>query len=220
MKKIFITFAVLLTVVFVSNAQLFVGGSLGLSTTGGKEKTGSNSVDKESTFGFEISPKVGYYLSDKFAIGGEVTLGFESEKTPDANGGDDQKDNFFSWGIAPFARYSVAEFGKFSVLLEGGVGIFGGTSKTKLGSQSFDGPSLFGFGVNVTPLLSYSLSDRFNLEMGLNFLNFGFNTWTIKTDGNPDDTKDRTTNFGFGVDTDNVFQADLGAVTIGFIYKF
>ena len=70
-------------------------------------------------------------------------------------------------------------------------------------------------------MLSYSLSDKINLELGLDFMSLDLSrsTRTTKVSGG-DDTKRHSTHFGLGVDSDNVFTGNLGTITIGFIYKF
>ena len=218
MKKTIISFIVFTAIILNSNAQVFIGGDFSTQLSGGKTKSGSNSVDQPSTATFRLSPKVGFFLNDDFAIGAEVLLGIST--TNDKATPTETKTTGASWGIAPFARYSVAEMGKFSVLLEGTAGISGTTTKSKTGSSSVDLPSTLTIGLGVTPMLSYNLSNKINLELGLDFLSFDLSrtTRTTKVSGG-DDIKNHSTNFGLGVDSNNVFTNNLGTVTIGFIFK-
>ena len=219
MKKVIISFVVLVAAICSSNAQVFVGGELGMGFDGGNTKHGSTTVDSPTTFEVRVSPKVGFYLNDNFAIGVEVLLG--TSVYNDKAVSNETKETELEWGIAPFARFSVLEFGKFSVLVEGAAGVYGTSSKTKTGNTTVDLPSTLSVGLNVAPLLSYSLTERINLEMELNFLSLGIGSTTQTTEiSGSDDIKRNETYFGVGVDSNNVFNRNLGAVTIGFIYKF
>ena len=219
MKKVIISFVVLVAAICSSNAQVFVGGELGMGFSGGNTKYGNTTVDSPSTLSVRFSPKVGFYLNDNFAIGVEVLVGTSVENDKAVN--NETKDTELEWGIAPFARLSVLEFGKFSVWFEGAAGVLGTSSKSKTGNTTVDLPSTLSAGLSVAPLLSYSLTERINLEMDLNFLSLGIGTTTRTTKvSGSDDIKRNNTYFGVGVDSNNVFLDDLGAVTIGFIYKF
>jgi hypothetical protein len=219
MKKVIISFVVLVTAICSSNAQVFIGGELGLKFSGGNTKNGSTTIDSPTTFGIRFSPKVGFYLNDKFAIGGEVLLGTSIYNDKAVT--NETTDTEVEWGIAPFVRYSVLEFGKFSVLFEGTAGLYGTSSKSKTGNTTVDLPSTLSVGLIVAPLLSYELTEKISLEMELDFLSLGIvsTTQTTKVSGSSD-IKRNNTYFGVGADSNNVLNSDLGAVTIGFIYKF
>ena len=214
MKKLgLVLFLALATM--VSNAQLFVGGSVGLDLGSDKVKVGSNVTSDLSEFRFGLNPRIGYYVNDKFAIGAMVNLQVRSDKDK-SNSNAEIKNNRLTWGITPFARYSIVEFGKFSVLAEGTLGISGTTSKASTGSVSVKGTPTINYGFNIAPLLSYSLSNRLNLEAALNFLNFGLNG----SSRNNKDTDTKTTSFDFGIGANANNAFNVGAMTVGFIYKF
>ena len=216
MKKFFITAAVVVASVCTVNAQYFVGGSFNIDGKYGKEKKGATSTDNPASFGFKLSPKFGYYLSDKFAIGGKALFGFQAKNNKAAP--NETITTTLSWEISPFARYSVVEIGKFAVVLEGALNFGGSLPKRKYDSKTTDLPSTFSYGIDITPLLTYNLSNKFTLELALDLLSYNIDR-TIKKD-KVNDTKEYSTSFEFGVDSDNVFSGNLGAITIGFIYKF
>ena len=58
----------------IINAQVFVGGDFGINSSKLKAESGSLSFDDSKTFAVYISPKVGFFLSDNFAVG----LGFRN----------------------------------------------------------------------------------------------------------------------------------------------
>ena len=219
MKKVIISFVVLVAAICSSNAQVFVGGELGMGFYGGNTKDGNTTVDSPTTLSMRFSPKVGFYLKDNFAIGAELWLVTNVFNDKAVN--DETKITDLGWGIAPFARYSVFEFGKFSVWFEGAASVYATSSKSKTGDISTDRPSTFTAGLSVAPLLSYSLTERINLEMDLNFLGLGIHSATQTTKvSEGDDIKRNNTSFSFGANSNSVFAGDLGTLTIGFIYKF
>jgi len=74
------------------------------------------------------------------------------------------------------------------------------------------------FGINLVPVLSYNLSERISLEATLNFMNFGWNRTRLTHIDEWRDEKITERGFGIGVNSGNV--VDVGAISIGFIYKF
>ncbi|MDR2087690.1 MAG: hypothetical protein LBP72_11060, partial [Dysgonamonadaceae bacterium] len=110
------------------------------------------------------------------------------------------------WGLAPYARYSFVEFGKFSVWGSAALAFGGGETGVGDNTEKFTA-----FGLDIHPVLKYDLSDKFTLLTNLNFLNIGFTQVNVKDAAT-------VTNFGLGVDAGDV--ATLGAINIGFLYKF
>ena len=190
---------------------------MGLS--GGKDKDASTTVNLPSTFSFSLAPKVGYYLSDDLSVGVEVGLNSRSTKTPKeySGGSDDSKYITSGWDFGVFGRYKVMELNKFSVLLEGSLGIGGTSSKLKTGSSETKGDPTSTFGIAVLPVLEYSLTDKLSLEANLNFLGLGY--WS-ETEKNIDDKKIKYTTNGFGLSVNNGTNSIISSVlSVGLIYK-
>ena len=223
MKRILLIITVLVSTLLTANAQVFVGGGIGIDLVGGKVKSGSNSTDRPSIFVFQIIPKAGYYVSDDFAIGLDVGLMTISVTTPNMMGNDDPVATTTAWQVGAFARYKLVGTEKLSLLLEGGLTIGGLKSKEKVGSNTTDGnPSSF-FTIGVLPVLSYDLSDRLSIEASGDFFRLGFTLHTQK-DANNKDYKQTTNNFGFGVNAINPV-SDLNDVSsslfrVGLVFKF
>jgi len=74
MKKAGIIFITILMYLLAGNAQVFVGGGLRLSFGDGKSSWGSTE-NSGNSFGFNISPQVGYSLNDKSSVGVSGFLG-------------------------------------------------------------------------------------------------------------------------------------------------
>lgn len=198
MKKIFITLILAATTALYTQAQeynWFAGGTIGFDYK--SQGKGSSSTT------FELSPKVGYYLTEKFAAGLMLTLANKS-----SNSGSEwssSSSNTFEWGFSPFARYKLFSKGDFSILAEGGIGVHGTSQK--------DGPKTFGFGIWAAPLLTYKLSPRIDLEVSSGLARFDFSIDSHKNG----DYKSTETTFGFGVDGRDFFKSPY---QIGLIYKF
>ena len=198
MKKIFITLTLAATTVLYTHAQeynWFTGATIGFEY----KSQGSGS----SNTSFEFSPKVGYYLSDKFGAGIMITLANRSSSNDSEWGS--SKSNTFEWGFSPFMRYKLFSKGDFSILSEGGIGVHGTSQK--------DGPKTFGFGIWAAPIITYRLSSRIDLEVSSGLARFDFSIDSHNNGG----YKSTETTFGFGVDSRDFFKSPY---QIGLIYKF
>jgi hypothetical protein len=195
MKKVFLFALVAVLSIASASAQAYIGGSLGFLSSSAKPEGG----EKITSSAFSFAPEVGYSLTEKLDLG--IAVAFGSGKSGDLK--------TTGFGVAPYVRYSLVEFGKFSVLGKASLGIDSETEKDN-GYKT----TLTTFGLNVAPVLKYDLSDHFVLLANLNFLGLGFNQTTEKEG----DAKLTRTGCGLGIDTDNV--ANVGELTIGFAYKF
>lgn len=200
MKKVLLAVA-MVAFALTSNAQLWFGGSLGLGTSSNVTYTTTTVAAPYADcklLSTEFAPKVGFGINDKFSVGATLALGFEKAKDKDDK---DNFDKYFRWSVAPFARYAFAEIGDFSVLAEGTLALGKGkytTGVSGVGETSVDGDMAISF--VVTPVLSYEVSDHFNLEFGMNFLSVGFY------------------HYGEERNAFNLGATSTGA-TLGFIYK-
>lgn len=111
MKKVFLTFALMLTAMAAS-AQFYVGGGVGYSKT----ESGNN----EATV-FSIAPEVGYVINEDWSVG--ATLGFENEE-----------DVSKTFTVEPYVRYTFLKAGNLSLFADGAVGF--GTVKPEGGDNS------------------------------------------------------------------------------------
>jgi hypothetical protein len=191
MKK-FLILAVVAVFAVSANAQYYIGGSIGFAGSTDKPEAG----DKTTTTGFTIAPEFGYSLTEKVDLG--ITLGYSNSK--EKTGDVELKVN--GWEVAPYVRYSLVQFGNFNVLGKAAVSVGGG----KEGEQKNTN-----FGIRIAPIVTYALSDKFDLFTNLNFLGAGFSQVKFK-DANT------VTNYGLLINADDV--ANIGDIQIGFVYKF
>lgn len=124
MKKLVLSLVAVAAIGFTANAQetekptfgfqetnVFVEGNIGFNS-----KNDKNTDKKENVFNF--NPKVGYMLSDKFAVGASFEVGSANTKV---DGTKVSKSNSFYGGV--FGRYYFLELGqRFKTYAEVGVG--------------------------------------------------------------------------------------------------
>ena len=115
------------------------------------------------------------------------------------------------------------------MILEGSIGIGGEQYKGNLtyiesAYRQDLRRSTIGIGVlNVAPVLGFTLSDHFQLEAKLNFLNVGYNIdiidiTDIDTDGG--DIKSKTVKHDLNIGFNSSSILVMSQLTIGVIYKF
>lgn len=165
-----------------ANGDIFISGSLNVSST----KDGDL---KTSSFG--IMPKVGFFVADDIAIGGQV--GFMTSKDEAEN-----KTNTFNVGA--FGRWYGTPASDFSFFAELGVNYR--NSKFTDDATDTDTKSS-GFGIALSPGVSYFISSNFAMEASIAALTY---------DSNKPDEGDSATSFGLN--------ANLTNVSIGLVYKF
>ncbi|MBQ0158679.1 MAG: outer membrane beta-barrel protein [Bacteroidales bacterium] len=172
LKKLFLA-AAFVACSLGANAQIWMGGSLGL----GLFKY--NDADKTQTT-FSIKPEIGYTLNEKWDLG--IGLGFSSISNMDCEKGESQTKIV----VAPYARYTFAQTGKVGFFVDGGVDFGFINDKYDEGEKE----STSDFWVGLRPGLKYAASDKVSIVAHLG--SFGFRS-----------QKDCYSNFGLGLDVDN-----------------
>ena len=136
MKKIIFTFA-LAFIAFASNAQCYLGGTLGLTI-----QSMSVEGETESATAIAIVPEVSYKFNNKWAIG--LNLGIAKSSTSD----------IATITCSPYARFTFAEKGPVNFFAEGVVGYEG---------LSYDDHNLGGVGIALRPGMTIDLSEKIHL---------------------------------------------------------
>jgi outer membrane protein len=193
------------------NAQVFVGGGISANMHTTKYDVGSSNSETIKYHSIGLSPTIGKFLTDKLAIGIEIDLGFDREKTVDVI---EIIDKSFGIGIDPFIRYYALKWNKFTVFGVGNMLFHYSTSSTETGGVKTNAPKNTNLSLYFYPGLSYDITEKLSLETGLNFLNFG---GTFNQQKSADATN-RTSGFYFGAGLSNI--KTLGDISVGAIYKF
>jgi len=189
------------------NAQVFIGGNFGFNTS--NHKTGDG--NKTSNYSLNLSPNIGKFLSEKFAIGAALDISL-SGNTTGVNPENTSKS--YSLGGSLFLRYYAIKWDKFSVFGQGNIGLALSNSRTKVDGSTTDGPKTTELYLSVYPGLSYDISDKLSLQTSLNILSLGYNYTTTKIGSNTGNSS----NFNIGAGLSNI--VSISAITIGAIYKF
>jgi len=137
------------------NAQVYVGGMLGLET----QNKLSDSKGEASGMTFQIKPEIGYWLDENMAVG--ISLGFGT--TDNGNFINPETGSAFSKGkkldksatqftIAPYFRYNVLSFDKVNVFCDGVIGY----TLNQLDSDN----KVSHFGIHVVPGVAVNLNDK------------------------------------------------------------
>lgn len=192
MKKLMLTAAAVFAFGFAnaqegqgfSKGDLFVSGAFGI----GSQKTGDN-----KSSGFEIEPKIGYFLAENIAIGGK--LGYSTFKSE--NGPIETADET-ALTVGAFGRYYATPASQFSLF--GELAVDYSNVDDNLADQQEKQ-----IGVNLGLGLNYFVSKNFSIEA----------TWAglgYTSNDNGGDGADKTNTFGLG--------ADLRSINFGLNYKF
>lgn len=160
MKKLFSLIAVAFVAMSV-NAQVYVGGSLGINAWSSQKNAGDRS---ETTF--TILPEVGYNLNDEWAVG--TVIGYVSDKWVGVNG---ISESAFTFN--PYARYTYLKTGKVSLFVDGGVD-FTTASKADWNELA----------IGLKPGVAVSLSDNISFVSHLGFIGYD----VLNPDGDDNNT--------------------------------
>jgi hypothetical protein len=211
MKKV----SVLISLIFISTlfcqSQFFVGGSISLDGQGGKTEFNDNTDKLNSSFIFNLSPQLGFQISEKMDVGAYLSYGYHhsnSHQDPALIA------NATSMGFRPYLRYYAFTLNKFSVFGEAAL-LFGySLSKSHQGNTDYDDVKNVNIGLNAYPGMAYKINERIELNALISLFSLGVNQNFNKTG----DIKDSNFGFHFGVDMQYILTT--GSISVGAIYRF
>ena len=175
MKKIF-AIALVAMMTLTVNAQVYVGGGVGLLTS---------SYDGNSETYFSILPEIGYNINEDWAVG--IAVGYGEAKSKVNVAGVKVTEKVKTFQIAPYARYTFAKFDKVNLFVDGSVGYK---------HENFAGVKTNTFAVGFKPGVAVNLNDKLSFVAHVGFL--GYENEKIKGD-------DKSTNtFGVALDGSNL----------------
>jgi hypothetical protein len=215
MKKITYLFFLIMVTSAIANAQFFAGGSFSVSTSGGSYENNGTSSDKLSSFYFIFSPKGGYVISENLYVG--AALSFSMWLT-NSNGDPEVINNTLTYGFSPFVRYYAFRYKKFSLFGQGQPELSLSTSKTKTDGTTTEGPKSTTVGFSVFPGMAFDINEKVQLEAFISGFNLSFSHSIVKQDIGGIDYVEKTTNFGFGANLNNIVTS--GSISIGAIIRF
>lgn len=122
MKKVFLTLAVVF-MAMAANAQVWMGGSFGLSST--KENANANPV-----LNYSIAPEAGFSIAPRFDLAVGLKLAGNSYTNDDIHG-IATKYAETAVAIQPYVRYKAISCGKVGFFVDGGFEFGYGVAKIK-----------------------------------------------------------------------------------------
>jgi outer membrane protein len=196
--------------VLAINAQVFIGGNFDASISNRKDLDNSPITTKTTGYSFNVSPTVGKFLSDKVAMGIRIGAGFSLSDDQIIGQNRSNRSKGYNLGASPFVRYYFKKWDKFA-LFETCILGFNYAKSEYFQNGVPDPPSRLNYySIDFHPGISYSLSDKLDLEGEIGFLNLGY-TYTISNRQNI-----RNYSSAFNIAGGSL----LGTITIGAIYKF
>lgn len=199
MKKIALTSFLAVFAVSAANAatNYFVGGSAAIAT------------DNDHDSGLIVAPEFGWKLNSNWDLGLGAHFGYDHKDRVTINGTTGAAEGYY-YGAGAFARYKVGQLGGIKLLLKGSAYVDFETYSPDQG----DSETATSIDVDVTPMITYDISESFTLYANLNFLGVhaGYDFKNDKLGINK--------NWGFaaGADTDDL--ANTSDFQIGFTYNF
>ncbi|RRN78002.1 porin family protein, partial [Pseudoxanthomonas sp. SGD-10] len=174
MRKLLLTLTAIAGLTVAVNAQDFgfkkgdvlVEGSINVESENDK-----NDDDKHNEF--SISPKAGYFLTDKFALG--LALDFYNHKDENSNSGYEEKDSRF--GVGVFGRYYFLELGKrFKTYAEVNAQYLTGEEEYRANSAATVNTAEYnGFALNGGLGANYFVTERIAINVALSNI-IGYNS--------------------------------------------
>ena len=205
MKK-FLLVLVFVALGLVSNAQLFVAGSISANHSSGETVYANHTIDySPKSSGFSITPAVGYMIPGKsYGVGLGLGYAYSSEKK------DLSKDFTNTFDFGPFFRYAYARFDKITLYFDAKIPVSVAKEKEKTGNVTYDADKSFSIGGRLIPGLTYRFSDHilFTTEIGLLSINYNHTKTTT-----PNGTVMKSDDFKLGANTRQI-------ASFGFVYLF
>ena len=180
MKKILMVAAAAMVSLSMS-AQVYVGGSLGMTTS----KLDMGHDNDASGTSFTIAPEVGYNLNSEWAVGISVTysnglasmgnisandlrglLSTALSASADLANGDDFDSSLSGFTVAPYARYTYLGSGILELFVDGMCGY------SSMKADKGDDPKLNVFEVCARPGFAVRLGENFRLLGKLGYVGF------------------------------------------------
>lgn len=220
MKKIIMS-VVALAVATTMNAQVYVGGSLGFSSSNDKTEASVNNVtvtEETKTTSFEILPEIGYKLNDNMAVGTVIGLTYSNIDYPtEENISHSLKGTYFNF--KPYFRYYFAQWDKVSLFADAQIGFVTGKATEE---RSGNGVTVSSdvksteYSFAVVPGIAYQPTEKISIVAKLGK---GLGYWHTK-DTTPTDNGNGGT---YDVDViNNEFGLNLKSLglTVGVYYNF
>ena len=158
MKKLIISILALASIAFSANAQIYVGGLAGFDLTAPGSST---------AFTFQLSPEVGYNISDKFATGVALNM------TPSVDSAQKVSMSTFTWNIQPYARFKFFNIGNLNLFGDAAVALGTTGVSTKIEGITETSNPVFQWSVGFYPGISYNFTQNWSVVTRIAGISYG-----------------------------------------------
>lgn len=181
MKKILLSLAVLATGAAAqaqdqtfgfNEGDILLEGSLQANTQDDRAETVRRS-------NFNFTPKAGYFVSDKFAVGLGLNIGSSNVENYNDVNADYEEARYSTVGFEIFGRYYIADMNRFQPYAELGIGYDSSKRETITVTDGVtvnrELPKYNDFGINATLGVNYFVTPKIAINFALSNL-IGFNS--------------------------------------------
>jgi outer membrane protein len=179
MKKVLLTAIAVFSLTFVnaqqeegkagfgfSKGNIFLEGNLSFGSFTSTDSFKGAIIEEDKNSNLSFTPKFGYFISDKLALGAELSVGSlknENIQFGTPNIVTENKGNSFGAGV--FARYYLLDLGqRFKTFNELGLGF--GSSTNEFNGTETSSSNLLGLGIDLG--INYFVTEKIAISFGLN----------------------------------------------------
>jgi hypothetical protein len=144
----------------ITKGSLLIGGDLSASSY--KQESGPN---ENKNNGITFSPLIAKAVKDNLFIGGLLRIGYSKNESKNNSASATMKGNNYGAGI--FARKYKNFKTNFYGFLQGNLEYGTGTTESKQANNSINENKSTRIGINLSPGLSYKISEKLHIEAGL-----------------------------------------------------
>lgn len=167
MKKLLLTLTAVAGLTFASQAQEFGFKKTDFIVEGNfSANAKDNKTNKLKTNSFNFNPSVGYFVSDKVAVG--LDFNFGNNKETNYSGANDIYTKDSNFGIGAYGRYYFLDLGsRFKTYAQLAAGYNQNTGELNNGTTTVDVPKIKGFGANAGLGVNYFVTENIAINFGL-----------------------------------------------------
>lgn len=202
------------------NAQMFVGGGLGLKTSNGNYTNYAEpqtTIKGKPSISFSIQPMMGYIINEDFTVGLKIGISHSSNDFSIDPNSNPLKRKETTFGISPFARYYFLKWNDLSVYMQTNLDVLSYSGKEIFTTSTTNLPSTLMIGVGLIPAIQYDINERFGLFTNLNFLHIGYSLSRTERIVETNKIVTKGHSFDFSGNTDELLNVD--GLQIGFYIK-
>jgi hypothetical protein len=191
----------------INKGAILIGGNIGFSSST-TEDFPATSETKNS--GFNINPSIGYAIKTNTIVGVVLSYG-QSKSENDEVAGPDNSSEMNSFGGGIFVRKYVPLGKGFNFFGQGTASYNRSTTDNFFDNNKVSTQEQSAIGLGFYPGISYGISKKVQLELGLNnILNLSYNTTKNTNVGGPSETGSESKGLNFSTGFSTTMPLSLG----------